>query len=153
MKTNANKMKSILSFLLCAVLIATMALCVTGCKDTQTETPKTETPTSTGSYPLVEKGEGNTVFTFAVTDHQGNFTYFQLRTNQTIVGEALEELELISGEEGPYGLYVKTVNGITLDYDKDGYYWAFYENGSYALTGVDKTPLDPNKIYEFRALK
>lgn len=27
------------------------------------------------------------------------------------------------------------------DYDKDGVYWAFYENGQYASSGVDSTPV------------
>ena len=150
MKTKVSKMKTILSFVLCAVLVATMALCVTGCKDTALEV---ETPTLTDSYPLVEKGEGNTKFMFRVTDQEGTVTYFQLYTNQTIVGDALEELGLISGEEGPYGLYVKTVNGVTLDYDKDGLYWAFYENGQYAAKGIDQTPIDTGTIYELKAAK
>ena len=60
---------------------------------------------------------------------------------------------MISGEEGPYGLYVKTVNGITLDYEKDKAYWAFYEENAYANTGVDKTPVTEGAVYSFRAEK
>ena len=60
---------------------------------------------------------------------------------------------IIEGEDGPYGLYVKTVNGITLDYDKDGLYWAFYENDEYALTGVDLTKITEGQTYAFRPQK
>ena len=48
-------------------------------------------------------------------------------------------LNIISGEESDYGLYIKEVIGITADYDTDGTYWAFYIDGQYAATGVDMT--------------
>lgn len=155
MKTNAKKIKSVLSFVLCAVLIATMALSVTGCK--WGDPSKVETPTAvsnqTAAPATVVKGTGKTVFTFEVTDQNKNFTQFEIHTDQKIVGEALQELGLIAGEEGQYGLYVKTVNGVTLDYDKDGLYWAFYENGQYAAKGIDQTPIDTGTIYELKAAK
>ncbi len=155
MKTNANKIKSVLSFLVCAVLVATVALSVTGCK--LGDPSKAETPTSvsvgTTAPATVVKGVGETVFTFEVTDQNNNFTQFEIHTDKTIVGEALEELGLISGEEGQYGLYVKTVNGITLDYDKDGLYWGFYQNGELAPKGVDQTEIDTGTIYMFKAAK
>ena len=46
---------------------------------------------------------------------------------------------------------VDTVNGITLDYNKDGMYWSFYINGEYAMTGVDATPVEANATYSFVA--
>ena len=98
-------------------------------------------------------GEGNTVFPFIVVDKEGNETEFEVHTDKETVGEALEELELIAGDEGEYGLYVKTVNGITADYDADGVYWAFYVNGEYAATGVDNTPIAEGESYSFKAEK
>ena len=67
--------------------------------------------------------------TVIVVDADGNETNFVVSTDKETVGDALLELNLIEGEEGDYGLYVKTVNGITADYDTDGTYWAFYVNG------------------------
>ncbi len=98
-------------------------------------------------------GEGNTVFPFTVVDKDGNETEFEVHTDKETVGEALEELGLIDGDEGEYGLYVKTVNGITADYDADGVYWAFYVNGEYAATGVDSTPIAEGESYSFKAEK
>ncbi len=49
--------------------------------------------------------------------------------------------------------YVKTVNGITADYDTDGTYWAFYVNGEYAMTGVDSTPVEDGAVYAFKVEK
>ena len=69
------------------------------------------------------------------------------------MGEALQELEILAGEEGPYGLYVKPVNGETLDYDTDGMYWAFYMDGAYAMTGVDQTKIEPGVTYALVAEK
>ena len=60
------------------------------------------------------------------------------------------DLGLISGDESEYGLYVKTVNGVTLDYDKDGKYWAFYVDGEYAATGVDSTDIAAGSTYTFK---
>ena len=45
-----------------------------------------------------------------------------INTDKEILRDALEEHNLISGEQGAYGLYVKVVNGIKADYDEDGGY-------------------------------
>ncbi len=95
-------------------------------------------------------GEGNTKFILTVVDKEGAETQFEIHTDKETVGEALEELELIDGEEGEYGLYVKTVNGITADYDKDGVYWAFYINGEYAQTGIDVTAITEGDNYTLK---
>ena len=67
------------------------------------------------------------------------------------VGAALLSLGLIAGEDSDYGLYVKTVNGVTVDYDADGKYWAFYVDGEYAATGVDSTDITAGATYTFKA--
>ena len=134
-----------LSLLLCLALMAAIALTTTGCND---KIPDDTTPPS-ASDPVV-KGEGDTVFPFTVTDSEGKTTAFEIHTDQTVVGEALSELGLIAGDEGEFGLYVKTVNGLTVDYDKDGHYWAFYVNGEYAPKGVDVTPITAGETYAFK---
>ena len=42
-------------------------------------------------------------------------------------------------------------NGKTLDYEKDGKYWAFYINDEYAATGVDATEVVEGTSYKFAA--
>ena len=74
-------------------------------------------------------------------------TTFQIKT----VGEALLAEGLIAGESSDYGLYITTVNGITLDWEKDGKYWAFYINGEYAQTGADTTEIQEGATYAFKA--
>lgn len=137
------------------VLIAVMALVIAGCtNNAKTDSPTTDGTTQpTNQTSVIVKGEGQKAFAFFVKDSEGNETHFMVKTDKETVGEALVEVGLISGEEGPYGLYVKTVNGITLDYEKDKAYWAFYEENAYANAGVDKTPVTEGAVYSFRAEK
>ncbi len=96
-------------------------------------------------------GEGETEFAFEVTLEDGSTTLYHVMTDQTTVGAALLEVGLIAGDDSEYGLYVKTVDGVTLDYDTDGKYWAFYIDGEYASTGVDSTDIVPGSAYAFKA--
>lgn len=97
-----------------------------------------------------ELGEGEMQFALTITDGDGAQTHITVNTDAATVGEALETLGLIQGEEGAYGLYVETVNGITADYDADKTYWAFYINGEYAMTGVDAKEIVTGDSYELR---
>ena len=92
---------------------------------------------------------GQTVFTFKVVGDDSAETLFEIHTDKKTVGEALLELNLIAGDTAEYGLYVKTVNGVTVDYNTDGKYWAFYINGEYAMTGVDSTDITAGAEYSF----
>ncbi len=78
---------------------------------------------------------------------------FTIKTDKKTVGEALLENDLIAGDDGAYGLYVKKVNGITADYDVDQSYWAFYINGEMAMTGVDMTDIDESATYRLEYSK
>ena len=140
-KTNILKM---LSFVLCIVLIAAVALMTSGCNDNAN-------PDTASSTAVDNVSKAEVKFTFIVVDTTGKETSFEISTNKTIVGEALLDEGLIAGEDSAYGLYVKTVNGITLDYDTDGKYWAFYVNGEYGMTGVDTTEIVVGSTYCFKA--
>ena len=146
-----NNTKKLFSILLCMVLIVAMALFTTGCAE-KTETNSTPSNVQTNADVTV-KGEGQTVFGFTVVYKDGNETHFEIHTDKQTVGQALLDCQLIEGEEGQYGLYVKTVNGITADYDVDATYWAFYVNGEYAMTGVDTTDINVADHYMFKVEK
>ena len=94
-------------------------------------------------------GLGEKVFSLKVTDKEGNETFVTVCTDAATVGEALQELNIIAGDESEWGLYVKTINGITADYNVDGTYWAFYIDGEYAMTGVDATEINEEAVYTF----
>lgn len=143
-----------LSFILCMVLIAVMALFATGCNGNETTSEGTTLigvtlPVEDGA----ELGEGEKTIDLTIADKDGNETHVTVHTDKTIVGEALEEIGLLEGEEGAYGLFIKSVNGISADYDKDGVYWAFYINDEYAMSGIDQTELDETAAYALRVEK
>jgi len=159
--------KRFLSHILSTMLIVAMAFSMTACGgntespagDAQVETQNdvdnaqgelTEQDDSNVQMDVTVVGEGATVFPFVVVDADGNEKHFEVHTEKTMVGDALLELGLIAGDTAEYGLYVKTVNDITVDYDADGKYWAFYINGEYAMTGVDTTPITEGEEYSFK---
>lgn len=148
--TKMSQLRQKLSWILCMMLIAAMALVTTGCNDNTSQEAAQTTSAATETQVV---GEGETKFAFTVVDKDGVETSFEVHTDKEMVGEALQECGLLEGEEGPYGLYVKTVNGITADYDVDQTYWAFYINGEYAMTGVDVTTITEGDTYALKVEK
>ena len=132
-------MKKILAILLAAVLV--LSLCACGRKGLPGE----------AGAPVVNDGdvigEGKNSFTLEIVDGDKNKITATIKCDDTIVGDALQAYGIIAGEEAEYGLYIKFVNGITADYDKDGTYWSFYVNGEYAVTGVDMTEIENGATY------
>lgn len=138
-----NNCKKLLTFVMALVLMAAMALTFTGCSSNESTTPA-ETTTAVETTAAV--GE-LTTFTVIVTDLEGNEDSFDITTSKAMLGEALLDEGLIAGEEGDYGLFITSVNGIAADWDNDQTYWAFYIDGEYALTGVDATEITAGATY------
>ena len=162
-----TKLRRTLSVILCIVLIAAFALVTVGCSD-KTERPQSDGQTQNQTDSQNENGEpsqdesqseatvvgeGQKQFDFSVIDLEGNVTKFIVKTDKKTVGEALVDAKLIEGEEGPYGLYVKKVNGIVADYDVDQTYWGFLIDGEVAMSGVDTTDIEEGKAYSFKVSK
>ncbi len=93
-------------------------------------------------------GEGSKTITVTVKDHESKAVVFTIKTDAKTVGDALLENKLIAGEDGMYGMYIKVVNGLRADYDKDRAYWGFNVNGETSLTGVDMTDITDGGVYE-----
>lgn len=145
----------ILSFVLVA-LIAVMAL--TGCDGnigggTPSSTPTQETVPQTDTPPPADSvqdiGQGSTVFRFEVTDNTRAVTAWNVHTDETTIGAALLAVGLIDGDPSAFGLMVKEVNGLKIDFDTDGSWWAFYIDGEMAMSGVDTTNIEAGKTYAF----
>lgn len=154
-KTGSKKILSLLSLLLLTAAIAFFAVSCDGedlNKEENTTAATTLAPTEADT-PSNVRGEGSTEFVFKVCSASDELKTYTVRTDKKTVGEALLDAGLISGEDGDYGLYVKTVDGETHDYDKDGMYWAFYEDDAYALKGVDSTEIKAGVEYSFKAAK
>ncbi len=131
MKKQNGKL-NVLSFLTLAMLLAAMLLTIVSC-----------------DKPITTEGEKS--FKFEVTFADGTTRSFEITSEKSTVGEALIDEGLISGEDGQYGLYVLTVCDEYHKYEEDGKYWAFYINGEYGMTGVDKTTIEEGASYSFKA--
>ena len=134
-----EKMKKTLSL----VLAVLMLFCIVSC-NTASKTGAWENATYRRD---MEFGKGETTVQVEVKAEEQSVT-FTINTDKNTLGEALIEHALISGEEGQFGLYVKFVNGIEADYDKDGTYWGFYKNGEMMMVGVDGAQISDGEHYE-----
>ena len=131
-------MKRTIAILLVFVLMAALVSCNKDEKNVWEHATYTEDQTF---------GEGAKTVTVEVKAQDRSVT-FTVKTDKDTVGAALMEHGLIAGDEGPYGLYVKKVNGMTADYDTDQHYWAFYMNGEISMTGVDVTEITEGASYQ-----
>ena len=90
-----TRSKKALSFILCIVLIAAMALLTIGCKaDTQTNSGSSLPETSVSETEATTLGSGATKFNITVTDVEGKQTDFIINTDKKTVADALLELKV-----------------------------------------------------------
>ncbi len=164
-------MKKLLPLLLCLAMICTAFIGCDSGVDGESSSTASEAPATSNTNSSEEEatsdqgkdlpamwdnatykedvtlGEGAKTVTVKV-EAEGHSINVTVKTDAATLGEALLALNLIAGEEGAYGLYVKTVNGILADYDVDGTYWGFYQNGEYMMTGVDATNISGGESFE-----
>ncbi len=158
------------------MLCAATVICLTGCAKggTSAETSAVTTPADavtsaetaadtdtsalTGLWADAdyttdtELGSGKTTVKVAVTAEERTVT-FTLHTDKTTLGDALLEHGLIAGEQGAYGMYIKTVNGMFADYDTDQTYWSLCKDGEFLSTGVDATAISDGDSFELIRVK
>lgn len=144
---NIKSIKKRLYSVFCIMLVFSV-ISLSGCtgNDQSADSSKESILFESGS----DLGSGKTAFKLTTDDYSGNEYFFTINTDKATVGEALYELDFIQGEKGPYGLFIKTVNGITADYEKDGAYWAFYIDGEYASKSADQTEINPQSEYSLK---
>ena len=70
-----------------------------------------------------------------------------ISTSEEYLRGALEQAALIAGEEGEYGLFVKTVDGVTAN-DANQEWWCFTKGGETLEAGVDSTPIADGDTFE-----
>lgn len=85
--------------------------------------------------------QGGKDISVEVIHADGSSKTFTYHTDAEMLGEVLLAEGLVQGEDGPYGLYIDTVDGEEAVYEEDGAYWALTIGGEYATTGVDSTPI------------
>ena len=106
------------------------------------------TPPAEPAAPTDPTAEPGVAFTVVVVHSDGTEKTFSYRSEEEYVGTVLLEEGLISGENGQYGLYIKTVDGEKAVYEEDNAYWGFFIGDEYAATGVDMTPITEGAVYK-----
>lgn len=155
-------MKKIISILLSLLFVLTLASCAEDAKenpDEGTTAEITEGTTLEGGIWALAKytedtvlGEGATKITLSVITEEKTVK-FTINTDKTVLGDVLTENGLVEGEEGPYGLYIKKVNGISAVYETDGAYWSVSIDGETAVTGIDAIDVTDGGKYELTYTK
>ena len=129
-------MKATISMILAMIFIVSLVACG-GQKDLwEDATYQEDTTLGSGSKTVIVEVK--------VDEHLVTFT---VKTDKDTVGAALLEHKLIAGEESQYGLFVKTVNGVTID-DAKQQWWCFTKDGGDLFTGVDTTPIADGDKFE-----
>ena len=88
-----------------------------------------------------ETEAGSKAYTVTVVHKDGSVKDFSYRTDEEYLAGALLEEGLISGEEGPYGLTIITVDGEDAVWATDNAYWAIWIGEEMAMTGASETPV------------
>lgn len=104
-------------------------------------------------WNFVPRGEaGAKTVTLTVVHGDETTRTLELHTDAAYLGEALAEQEgLVDGEPGPYGLFIKTVDGETAS-DADRAWWCITKAGAEVATSADLTPIADGEAYELTLL-
>ncbi len=70
-----------------------------------------------------------------------------IQTDAEYLRGALDEKQLVAGDNTEYGLYIKTVDGRTAD-DSKQEWWGVTKGGEMVMSGVDTTPIADGEAYE-----
>lgn len=137
-------MKKVIRSVVLVVVALSFVLCLASCNEKIDAEGLWENATYRSDK---EFGKGEKTVEVEVKVEEQSVT-FTINTDADTLGAALLEHELIAGEDGQFGIYVKSVNGIVADYDVDKSYWGFYQNGEYLMSGVDTTAIVGGEHFE-----
>ena len=92
---------------------------------------------------------GNKTLTIEIVHGNGETKEFTIRTDAEYLGQALmENKELgVIGENGPYGLYIKEVDGEGAS-DEEHTFWSVSLSGESLMVGADLQPIVDGEHYE-----
>lgn len=91
--------------------------------------------------------QGGKDITVEVIHKDGSLKTFEYQTELTYLGELLTEEKLVSGESGPYGLFITSVDGETAN-DSNQEWWCITKNNEQLNTSADQTPIADGEKYE-----
>jgi hypothetical protein len=96
--------------------------------------------------PQAVEGQKNVTVVIVYAD--GSEKKLDYTTTHEYLSELLLEKELVTGYASEeYGFTIESVDGITLDWSKDGAYWALYEGDAYATESAAGIVLIEGGVY------
>ena len=95
--------------------------------------------------PKTDDGQKNISVTVVYADKSDD--KFEISTSQEYLRGALEEKNLVKGEESETGLFVTEVNGVKANSDNMEW-WCITKSGEQVNTGVDSTPINDGDSFE-----
>jgi len=143
-KERTKKMKKTIKNLTLILTLLTLVLFVSCTKNELKDASIWDSATYTEDTTLGE-GEKQIVIEIKAEEKTIELT---VNTDGKTLGDALLENKIAEGDVTEFGLYIKKVNGISGDYEKDGVYWALYKDGEYLMTGADTTEITSGEHYE-----
>lgn len=93
-----------------------------------------------------ETQQGDKTITVTVVNKESEKD-FEINTDAEMLRGALDEIDLVQGEEGEFGLFIKTVDGYTAD-EAAQEWWCVTKGGEDVYTGVESTPIADGEQYE-----
>ena len=78
---------------------------------------------------------------------QGDSKTVEIKTDAEYLRGALEEEDLVEGDESEYGLFITAVDGVSADAAKQQW-WCITKGGETVMTGVDSTPIQDGDKFE-----
>lgn len=90
---------------------------------------------------------GEKHITISVVHSDSSKSTFSYDTDAEYLGEVLTEEGLAEGTEGPYGMFITTVDGETSDASKEQW-WCITKDGEMVNTGADQTPIQDQDQFE-----
>lgn len=104
-----------------------------------------------GVYFLLapQASAGAKSITLTVIDDTGAETVYDVNTDAEYLVEVFDEVDglTVEGEDGDYGLYINTVNGLTADFNTNGAFWSVYVNDEVGMNGASAQPVTDGEKY------
>ncbi len=91
--------------------------------------------------------QGAKTITIDVIHKDASLKTFEYHTDREYLGEVLTDEKLVDGEDGPYGMFITTVDGETAD-DTNQEWWCISKNQEMLNTSADQTPIADGEKYE-----
>ena len=95
---------------------------------------------------VVSSNKGDKTITVTVVNKESEKD-FEINTDAEMLRGALDEIDLVQGEEGEFGLFIKTVDGYTAD-EAAQEWWCVTKGGEVHMTGVSETVIADGETYE-----